>query len=44
MEKLTKIAQIIKTLAEKKFTGHIKINFSRGVVLKLEKFEEILKK
>jgi hypothetical protein len=44
MEKLAKIAQMIKSLMDKKFTGHIKINFTRGTVSKVEKFEEILKK
>ncbi len=44
MEKLTKLIEIIKMLKDKKFTGHIKINFTRGKVEKVEKFEEILKK
>jgi hypothetical protein len=35
---------MIKALMGKKFTGSIKINFSRGTVGKVEKFEEILKK
>jgi len=35
---------LIKALIDKKFTGSIKINFSRGAVKKVEKFEEILKK
>ena len=44
MEKLTKINDMIKSLVEKKFTGYIKINFSRGAIERVEKFEEILKK
>jgi hypothetical protein len=44
MEKLTKIIEIIKALTDKKFTGYIKIDFARGTVSKVEKFEEILKK
>lgn len=44
MDKLTKIIDMIETLMDKKFTGFIKINFTRGTVAKVEKFEEILKK
>jgi hypothetical protein len=44
MEKIAKIIDMIKALMDKKFTGSIKINFSRGTVGKVEKFEEILKK
>jgi hypothetical protein len=44
MEKLAKILNMIKALKDKKFTGYIKINFARGTVEKVEKFEEILKK
>ncbi len=44
MERLKKIIEIIKALRDKKFTGYIKINFTRGTVEKVEKFEEILKK
>ncbi len=44
MEKLTKISEMIKVLKEKKFTGHLKIDFDRGAVKKVQKFEEILKK
>ena len=39
-----KIADMIKKLTEKKFTGYIKISFAGGSVKKIEKFEEILKK
>ena len=41
---MAKIVDMIRRLVEKKFTGYIKINFSRGSVSKVEKFEEILKK
>jgi hypothetical protein len=44
VEKLTKIIDMIRSLMDKKFTGSIKINFSRGSVGRVEKFEEILKK
>lgn len=44
MEKITKIIDVIKALMSKKFTGYIKINFARGTVERVEKFEEILKK
>ena len=44
MDKLNKIIEMIKALMEKKFTGYIKVNFSRGNVGRIEKFEEILKK
>jgi hypothetical protein len=44
MEKLIRIKEMIRTLMEKKFTGYIMINFSRGSVTKVEKFEEIVKK
>ena len=29
---------------EKKFTGYIKLNFTRGRIGRIERFEEILKK
>ncbi len=44
IEKITKIVDVIKALMDKKFTGYIKINFTRGGVERIEKFEEILKK
>jgi hypothetical protein len=44
MEKITKLIDMIKVLMNKKFTGYIKINFARGTVARVEKFEEILKK
>jgi hypothetical protein len=44
LDKLTKISEMIKALKEKKFTGHIKIDFDGGAVIKVQKFEEILKK
>lgn len=43
MEESGAIIQMIKELSGKKFTGFIKINFTRGAVGKVEKFEEILK-
>jgi hypothetical protein len=44
MDKLTKISEMIKALKEKKFTGHIRIDFDRGAVKRVQKFEEIMKK
>ena len=43
MEKLTSIIDMIKSLMDKKFTGHIKIVFTQGTIGRVEKFEEILK-
>jgi hypothetical protein len=43
-KKLTNVMELIKTLSENKFTGHIKINFTSGTIGKVETFEEILKK
>lgn len=43
MEKVLKIIDFLKTLADRKFTGSIKIKFSRGSVERVEQFEEILK-
>jgi len=42
--KLMKIKEMLKALMDKKFTGYIRINFMRGTVAKIEKFEEIIKK
>ena len=43
-DKVKKILDVIKSLMEKKFTGYLKVNFHRGQVGRIEKFEEILKK
>ncbi len=43
MEKLTKIINFLKTLMDRKFTGSIKIKFTRGSVERVEQHEEILK-
>jgi hypothetical protein len=42
-EKLTKLLEIMKLLADEKFTGYIKVNFSQGGIGRIEKFEEILR-
>ena len=42
-EKLSRIIELMKTLADEKFTGYIKVNFSQGGIGRIEKFEEILK-
>ncbi|MGD0277873.1 MAG: hypothetical protein ABSC11_01055 [Smithella sp.] len=44
VDKVKKILEVIKALMEKKFTGYMKVNFNRGNVGRIEKFEEILKK
>ena len=44
VDKVKKNLEVIKALMEKKFTGYMKVNFSRGNVGRIEKFEEILKK
>ena len=44
MDKLPKLIDMIKALVDRKFTGYIKINFTRGTIGRVEKFEEILKK
>ncbi len=43
MDKLTKIIDFLKILMDRKFTGSIKIKFTRGTVERVEQFEEILK-
>jgi len=43
-EKSASAIRMIKELSGRKFTGFIKINFRRGEIGKIEKFEEILKK
>ena len=42
-EKLARLLEIMKLLAEEKFTGYIKVNFSQGGIGRIEKFEEILR-
>jgi len=44
MDKLKRIRDTIMALMDKKFTGYIKVNFSRGSIGRIEKFEEILKR
>jgi hypothetical protein len=43
MEKIAKIINFLKVLVDRKFTGSVKIKFSRGTVERVEQFEEILK-
>jgi hypothetical protein len=43
-DKLNKLGDVLRGLAELGFTGYIKINFSQGNIGRVEKFEEILKK
>jgi hypothetical protein len=42
-EKLARLLEIMKLLADEKFTGYIKVNFSQGGIGRIEKFEEILR-
>ena len=42
-EKLPRLLEIIRVLADEKFTGYIKVNFSQGGIGRIEKFEEILR-
>lgn len=44
MDAVEKIIEVIRSLRDRKFTGYIKINFTRGDIVKVEKFEEIMKK
>ncbi|MBN1106550.1 MAG: hypothetical protein JXL84_24320 [Deltaproteobacteria bacterium] len=44
VEKLWRLTEILKSLADDKFTGYIKVNYSQGAIGRVEKFEEILKK
>ena len=41
--KYASLVEVIRELIEKEFTGHLKINFSQGVIGRIEKFEEILR-
>ena len=41
--KLVRLMEVMKSLADEKFTGYIKVNFSQGGIGRIEKFEEILK-
>lgn len=38
-----RLMAVIKDLADQKFTGYLKLNFSQGSLARVEKFEEILK-
>ena len=42
-EKLAKLVEVMRLLADEKFTGYIKVNFSQGGIGRIEKFEEILR-
>ena len=44
MDKLTKIIHLLEALMKEKFTGSIKIKFTRGNISIVKRFEEILKK
>ncbi|GAB6095194.1 hypothetical protein JCM14469_14460 [Desulfatiferula olefinivorans] len=41
--KQERLLEFLNHSREKKFTGYIKINFSQGIIGRIEKFEEILK-
>ena len=40
---LEQLMEHLDELQKKKFTGHIKINYSQGAIGRIEKFEEISK-
>lgn len=42
-DRLVQVTRVMRVLMDGRFTGYLKINFSRGAIAKLEKFEEILK-
>jgi hypothetical protein len=44
LEKLWRLTEVLRSLAEDRFTGYIKVNYSQGAIGRVEKFEEILKK
>lgn len=41
MDKLKRLAEEIRKLTDKRFTGYIRVNFSQGSIGRVEKFEEI---
>lgn len=43
IKKQERLLEYLNISREKKFTGYIKINFSQGIIGRIEKFEEILK-
>ena len=43
VDALDRLMAVIKDLADYKFTGYLNLNFSQGVLARVEKFEEILK-
>jgi hypothetical protein len=42
--KLGRLIEHLKSMTERDFTGYVKINFTRGNIGRVEKFEEILRK
>lgn len=42
--KLGRLIEYLKSMTERDFTGYVKINFTRGNIGRVEKFEEILRK
>ena len=43
-DKLTQLWMVISGLIAGEFTGYIKLNFTRGIIARIEKYEEILRK
>ena len=41
MDRMTKLIEVIGKLIECEVTGYIKINFTQGSLVRIEKFEEI---
>lgn len=43
-EKLKQLYDYLAGIRNENFTGYIKINFTQGIIGRVEKFEEILKR
>lgn len=43
LKKLDKLKEVMHSMVDSEFTGHVKINFSQGGIGRIEKFEEILR-
>jgi len=41
MDRMKRLVEVIRTLIEYEFTGHLKINFTQGSLGRIEKFEEL---
>jgi hypothetical protein len=43
-DKLKQLWLVINSLTAGEFTGYIKLNFTQGIIARIEKYEEILRK